>query len=402
MKNRRDFLSSLAIGGAMLIATSPARAAVPPTKRPRAIAMWDFSWLERRWPGAGYEDWDQSLDELAQRGYDAVRIDAYPHLVAADPHRSWLLKPQWDTQDWGAPTLVRVQVLPALHEFIGKCRDRGIKVGLSTWFREDEHNVRSRVRTPEALGNVWCSTLTGIAEAGLLDNILYVDLSNEWPGYVWSPIDLSLKLQGWSDPRSMPWMKTAISQVRAAFPELPLLFSTDGSRVEDFVDHDVRFMDAIEQHLWMVGENDDEFYKLVGYKFQRFTEAGYHNIQLKAADVYAARPAYWNKLLTDKIARLAAAARRAQQPLMTTECWAIVDYKDWPLLPWDWVKSVCELGVLSASATGQWAALATSNFCGPQFHGMWRDVEWHRRLTDAVKAGAMAPGLRASRLWSRL
>lgn len=22
---------------------------------PRAITMWDFSWLERRWPGAGYE-----------------------------------------------------------------------------------------------------------------------------------------------------------------------------------------------------------------------------------------------------------------------------------------------------------------------------------------------------------
>ena len=22
----------------------------------RAVTMWDFSWLERRWPGAGYED----------------------------------------------------------------------------------------------------------------------------------------------------------------------------------------------------------------------------------------------------------------------------------------------------------------------------------------------------------
>jgi hypothetical protein len=27
-----------------------------------AIAMWNFSWLERRWPGAGYEDWDRALD----------------------------------------------------------------------------------------------------------------------------------------------------------------------------------------------------------------------------------------------------------------------------------------------------------------------------------------------------
>ena len=41
--------------------------------RPFAITMWDFSWLERRWPGAGYEDWDAALGELTDRGYDAVR-----------------------------------------------------------------------------------------------------------------------------------------------------------------------------------------------------------------------------------------------------------------------------------------------------------------------------------------
>jgi hypothetical protein len=29
---------------------------------PLAITMWDFSWIERRWPGAGYEDWDDVLD----------------------------------------------------------------------------------------------------------------------------------------------------------------------------------------------------------------------------------------------------------------------------------------------------------------------------------------------------
>jgi len=39
------------------------------TQQPLAIAMWDFSWLERRWPGAGFEDWDRSLNELVERGY---------------------------------------------------------------------------------------------------------------------------------------------------------------------------------------------------------------------------------------------------------------------------------------------------------------------------------------------
>jgi hypothetical protein len=72
------------------------------------------------------------------------------------------------------------------------------------------------------------------------------------------------------------------------------------------------------------------------------------------------------------------------------------------MLPWDWVKAVCELGVSTASATGQWAALATSNFCGPQFLGMWRDVDWHRRLTSAIKTGPMNPALKSGRLWDRL
>ena len=67
---------------------------------PRAITMWDFSWLERRWPGAGYEDWDQVLDELSERGYNAIRIDAYPHLIAENPMKKWLLKEVWNQQDW--------------------------------------------------------------------------------------------------------------------------------------------------------------------------------------------------------------------------------------------------------------------------------------------------------------
>ena len=67
-----------------------------------AITMWDFSWLERRWPGAGYEDWDLALDELAERGYDAVSIDAYPHLWAAGPESTYTLLPCWD-QHAGVP-----------------------------------------------------------------------------------------------------------------------------------------------------------------------------------------------------------------------------------------------------------------------------------------------------------
>ncbi len=99
---------------------------------PLAITMWDFSWLERRWPGAGYESWDIALDELVERGYDAIRIDAYPHLLVADPTRTWRIQPAWNQQAWGSPALCDVAIQPNLNEFLSKCRDRNILVGLST------------------------------------------------------------------------------------------------------------------------------------------------------------------------------------------------------------------------------------------------------------------------------
>ena len=89
-------------------------------------------------------------------------------------------------------------------------------------------------------------------------------------------------------------------------------------------------------------------------------------------------------------------------PLITTECWAIVDYKDWPLLKWDWVKDLCALGAGKAAASGQWSAIASSNFCGPQFIGMWRDKEWHRQATKTIKSAVISPALRQGRFYERL
>src|SRR5918993_297963 len=159
----------------------------PNFSHPHAITMWDFSWLERRWPGAGYEDWDRALGELAERGYDAVRIDAFPHLIATDADREWELLPTWNQQTWGAPSIVRVRVLPELTEFIAAARRAGIKVSLSSWFREDRDNTRVGFTTPESFGRLWVETLRHIESAGMLDQILFVDLCNEFPLRIWAP-----------------------------------------------------------------------------------------------------------------------------------------------------------------------------------------------------------------------
>jgi hypothetical protein len=53
---------------------------------------------------------------------------------------------------------------------------------------------------------------------------------------------------------------------------------------------------------------------------------------------------------------------------------------------WDWFKEVAEVGVEMAIEKG-WQGICTSNFCQPHFEGMWRDVAWHRRMTDLIRGG---------------
>lgn len=377
-----------------------------PVLSPRAVAMWDFSWLERRWPGAGYEDWDVALDQLAERGYNAVRIDAYPHLIAAGAEREWTLLPVWDQQVWGSPGVNRVRVQPALNEFIAQCARRGIGVGLSSWFRQDTENSRMQINSPGILGDYWLQTLASIARAELLSSVLWVDLCNEWPGPLWAPFfrnDPPEQTWGcWHTETSIRWMREAIATVRRDHPELPLCFSFDGLQDEFLTLRDLSSFDLFEQHAWMAKENDGEFAKLAGYTYGRFEAQGYQSLAAQAEPLYRRRPKYWQGLLIRRIASLAAASVRARQPLVTTECWGVVDFKDWPLLDWGWVKELCELGTLTAVSTHRWAAVATSNFCGPQFVGMWRDVGWHQRLTAKIKGATIAAGLRDNRLVRRL
>ena len=192
--------------------------------------------------------------------------------------------------------------------FLSKCKERDIKVGLSSWYRLDVDEVCLKLDTPEKLAD--CS-----------------------------------------------------------------------------------FLDLYEHHIWMAQQNGGEFYKLVGYGYNRFSPDDYKNVVKNAERVYRERPEYWQKLLTDKIELMASVARKNRRPLVTTECWGLVDYKDWPLLKWDWVKDLCELGTITAARTGMWVGVATSNFCGPQFAGMWRDVEWHKRLTSIIRSSPLDESL---------
>lgn len=357
-------------------------------QKPYAITMWDFSWLERRWPGAGYEDWDIALTELTERGYQAVRIDPYPHLLTEDPQKNWLLLPVWSVQDWGSKSVNRVTILENLKEFLAACRRHHVKVALSTWFREDEDKIRLKIKCPEDLANIWIKTLKMIDSFGELDNILYVDLCNEFPHPSWSPFFYASEKVTPNTPlsyeKAVEWMRKSTNALRKEFPLIPLAFSFCSPFYGK--DYDLSFLNVLDLHLWMT--NSSNFYDRVGYHFDTFGDTGYTNLALKGEKCFRENRQYYEECLVKEIEMAADWSRRLGIPLVSTECWSVVDYKDWPLLNWNWVMELCELGVKTAAATGCFAGMATSNFCGPQFRGMWREREWHQRLTEIIRNGS--------------
>ncbi len=348
-------------------------------KKPYAITMWDYSWLERRWDGAGYEDWDKALDELVARGYDAVRIDAYPLFIWLDAQKTWGVMPRENQSNWGSPIYNEIQVQPNLNIFMQKCADRGIMVGLSSWFRQDVDNSYEKISTPEDLAMSWKATLDSIPKE-LHKSILYVDLINELPIKVYTPflpddIDRSRA----NEPMQM-WMRESIAKLREYYPEFDYTFSS--AILTNIENEDVSYMDFIEPHIWMSSE---EFYDSIGFTYEKFNPGSYEVTQKYAYKAYADKPEYWQKNLKDKIDRMVKYSISTGKPVITTECWAVTIYKDYPLFEWGWIKELCALGTKLAAQSGRWTAISTSNFCGPQFKGMWRDVEWHKKMTSIIK-----------------
>jgi hypothetical protein len=264
-----------------------------------------------------------------------------------------------------------------------------VRVGLSTWFRQDVNDIRRRIATPGEHARIWIETIAALRRAGGADDLLFVDLCNEFPGDKWAPFFQNAPHSAWdgTTDAAVAWMQAAVAAFRAAEPGLPCTVSFAGFDAGQRVDWS--FCDLLEPHIWMA-QSTPEFYREVGYHYQGRDPSGLEALAQRAEPSYRARPEYWQRFLCERIHGWAETSRRCARPLMTTECWGPVDYKDWPGLDWGWVKELCEYGVHEALATERWIAVATSNFCGPQFHGMWRDVAWHQRLTRSIKTARHA------------
>jgi hypothetical protein len=371
-----------------------------------AVTMWEFSWLVRRQGRESeYADWDKVLDQLAERGYNCIRMDAFPHLVARGPGGErgsrFTVLPQTPLFFWGNHDKVEIEPRADLVAFLRKVRDRGMRVGLSSWFVDDTTHRAASIATPRDFARVWAETLDVVSDAGLLEMVAWVDVCNEFPLGRWapgayreifgeSPTNVIPLVLPWSEAtraRVQAYLDEAIGSLRATYPNLRYTFSVeDGLSGPNMRTLDTASLDIAEVHIWV--SNDPEFSIRSGQLFLLLEFPGSLDAHVKTApEVYYPRRDHWLEVLGGRMEVWRLWAQERGLPLFTTEGWGPVNYDDvgptGDAGEWEWVRDVCAEAVRMACEKG-WTGICTSNFCQPHFEGMWQDVSWHRDLTDRI------------------
>lgn len=385
-------------------------------KQPVAIAMWDFSWLERHYPGGEFENWDKVIDELVARGYNAIRFDVFPALVAPEPDGKiletyTLAKSDWKPALWGHQYTTQINPRQALKEFIPRCLDRGLLLGLSTWFMRAE---AKKIEGLDGFVRVWDQTLKFLKENNLLHNIYYVDLLNEYPlfsGFSWLRGHMDAqkqkraqeakaaganmwqaKMNDYNDEKSrgfyIGFANDAIERLQKSWPGLDFLFSQTNHYNADWTAMSPSRTAAIDLHDWFV--MDSLLTNGTGY-WENIHSMAANDLQF--AHVQETLMKNWNahkaalvENMDKHMANVAAVGKKYGKPLGNTEGWGPINWMDHPALNWDLAKEAGEICSKLARKHG-YRFICTSNFTHPQFPRLWADVTWHQRLTSIIRNG---------------
>lgn len=380
-----------------------------------AIAMWDYSWILRHHRYGEFENWDLVLEGLAERGYDSIRMDVMPQFVAAgtdgvirEEYRA--VKKGWRPSVWGNEMTMSFRPREALLEFLPKCRKYGIKVGLATWFLRHGTDRTDIFMEEGGLLRAWKETLDFLHKNGLLDdNILYVDLLNEYPnwhGYDWLKNEMNkrsdirqFKLDNpdanvpdvdMEEDKGNPlqqllynsFIRQTIQELKGIYPELDLFASLDSAMALDRIE--LSNFNALDYHVWFAHTG----------RIPGLEEVSSRDQSLDYREVNKRILTYWkenrNSLvqwIDGRISDIAATAAKNNIVCGNTEGWGPIWWFDHPELDWKWVKESAEICVDLALKHKQYRFICTSNFTHPQFKGLWEDVAWHRQITSRIKQG---------------
>lgn len=391
-------------------------------KKPLAITMWDSSWLRRRYAGGGFESFDDALDELVERGYNAVRIDAFPHMIANTPegtNSERFLDPtgvshqRYGFAQWGSPWTVYVYPKRDIVDFIKKCEQRNVYVILSTWLKPTIEPRNEWIEGAGDLVRVWDETLHFLEENNCLNNVIGVDVQNEFPygGCNMWLFNQMERLKNNSEARTefyRNYFNTVISELKKRWKNISFFASSNHTFLKEDRDMDYSEFDGLDVHVWAMCEELEKFGE-VEEAYQSISELGdpgrlytyegnfystglkripgdinferYNNIIQQA---WQKNRNFFKEWMEEQIAFVAEQGKKYGIPYGCTEGWGTVCWAEHPLLTWDLIK---DAGLIAADLGRRYGYSfnCQSNFCAPQFITLWRDVDYHREITGIIK-----------------
>lgn len=427
---RRDFLRNLSAGGAGLaaanrnapghsrsvfVSSGVKKTSVSELVKPVAIAMWDFSWILRHHRYGEFNDWDRAFDGLAERGYNAIRMDCMPQFVASDANgsvneRLFCAKGNWSPALWGNNVSTYIQPRQALLEFLPKCFSRNIQVGLATWFLEHGSGIKDIFYEKDGLFRAWDETLSFLDKNGLLKNILYVDVLNEYPfwhGYEWLKTSLNERTNIQQFKEKNPnahipdpglaekkekfnplqkefynsFLTNLLVRLKKKWPDLAFFASLDSGM--PLADIDLSAFGALDYHIWFVHNEamSNEGYSKIS---SMANESEFEKSYALLKDCWKSNRETLVRWMGERVRAISQTAAAHRIPCGNTEGWGPIMWIDHPLLDWEWVKEAAEICV-ELALENRYKFICTSNFTHPQFSGLWDDVKWHKKMTAAIR-----------------
>lgn len=364
------------------------------------LAMWDQAFLLRHGPGGSFADWDRVLDETIERGYNTVRLDPMPQwidLTQPDCELYWP-DPKLPFMPWDWNTAVTAPAGRWLIEFMEKLLVRpALHYTLSCWWfcnlPGSSHMGPPVLRLPRnhAEGaELWAAQLREWQRRFGFDRLVYVDLANEVPYFFPGFLDRLKKEHGLNWGAGVPFtpeqaqaiaaeLNPPLAALRREFPALRFTASIHGDL--RWLDVPLEF-DCLDVHFYADADprwsQRTKFSELMPHLFTRNDwHAEYSD---RCRQTAAAVAPMLRQRQRAKLMRFAAWADERGMPLTTTESWASWYSFDSPELDWGWLLDWAEWSVEDAIAAGMWG-WTPHNYVQPHFAN-WRDVRWHRRLTD--------------------
>lgn len=361
-----------------------------------AMANWDHGWLIRRdGRQVEYRSLARSMRELAERGYNALRVDVFPHLIASRP--DGVVVDRFDVLP--GEGACQVQPRKLLLELAGLAREHDIRLWLTSRFLPDTQARRNFVRRPRDFVDVWLQTLDLLRREGLVDVVAALDFCHEFTSPQTSsgafrrlfgrhPVNPLARLGVWSrhtDEQVEAYLREVPRALRAVFPEIAYGVSASASTERQLRRLDTTELDFLDSHMWL--EDNPAVGLLIGSSLPGSRLAVARALQSRAAAwVLRTRSQQLLEPLGERLEATAEFARlRRLQPVVGAGFvrLAVDDQIAVPVL--------CHLSeaLVEVSLVQGFRVLVPTVQARPENIGLWSEIEWHRRVTGMIRHGSL-------------